>query len=62
MRSVGKNGYRSENIWNRLIFKTESIDVKKDSCMKTYKDSFFYVGKMDKIQDCILYWSIICRG
>lgn len=40
MRSVGKNGYRSENIWNRLIFKTESIDVKKDSCMKTYEDSF----------------------
>lgn len=44
MRSVGKNGYRSENIWNRLIFKTESIDVKKDSCMKTYKDSFFMSG------------------
>lgn len=40
MRSVGKNGYRSENIWNRLIFKTESIDVKKDSCMKTYEDFF----------------------
>lgn len=44
MRSVGKNGYRSENIWNRLIFKTESIDVKKDSCMKTYKDSFLCLG------------------
>ena len=39
MRSVGKNGYRSKNIWNRLIFKTESIEVEKDSCMKTYKDS-----------------------
>ena len=36
MRSVGKNGYRSKNIWNRLIFKTESIEVEKDSCMKTY--------------------------
>ena len=44
MRSVGKNGYRSENIWNRLIFKTESIDVKKDSCMKTYEDSFLGLG------------------
>lgn len=40
MRSVEKNGYRSKNIWNRLIFKTESIEVEKDSCMKTYKDSF----------------------
>ena len=45
MRSVGKNGYRSKNIWNRLIFKTESIEVEKDSCMKTYKDSFFMSGK-----------------
>ena len=44
MRSVGKNGYRSENIWNRLIFKTESIDVKKDSCMKKYEDSFLCLG------------------
>lgn len=44
MRSVGKNGYRSENIWNRLIFKTESIDVKKDSCMKTYEDFFLCLG------------------
>ena len=44
MRSVGKNGYRSENIWNRLIFKTESIDVKKDSCMKTSEDSFLCLG------------------
>lgn len=61
MRSVGKNGYRSKNIWNRLIFKTESIEVEKDSCMKTYEDSF-YVWEMDKIQDCILYWSIICCG
>lgn len=44
MRSVGKNGYRSKNIWNRLIFKTESIEVEKDSCMKTYKDSFLCRG------------------
>ena len=44
MRSVGKNGYRSENIWTRLIFKTESRDVKKDSCMKTYEDSFLCLG------------------
>lgn len=44
MRSVGKNGYRSKNIWNRLIFKTESIEVEKDSCMKTYEDSFFCLG------------------
>lgn len=44
MRFVGKNGYRSKNIWNRLIFKTESIEVEKDSCMKTYKDSFLCRG------------------
>jgi len=44
VRSVGKNGYRSKNIWNRLIFKTESIEVEKDSCMKTYKDSFLCRG------------------
>lgn len=54
MRSVGKNGYRSENIWNRLIFKTESIDVKKDSCMKTYEDSFFMSGKWTKYR--IVYY------
>ena len=35
-------------------FKTESIEVKKDSCMKTYKDSFFMSGKWTKYR--IVYY------